>query len=272
MLNLAMMSFIFLLFLCFFDQVLSTTTLSPTSLKNNKPNFWKDFKRLISRSPFSKFNRVVRILSSELKENDELSLLYHPESGNIITLIGTIHIAEESANLVRDVIQKVRPSVVMIELDIRRFAGMIASQGKWQDSLGVIVPKSIFLQSSQETERTNNFWSYCRKAFHPLINFFSEISSELKKVEEAMLKIRNEFDYGGEFRVAYEEGRKVGAKILLGDKGLSASSVKGLASAFKSKRGEDAWTTVTSDLQGLEESTFSLMKKVENFNRELKED
>lgn len=45
-----------------------------------------------------------------------------------------------------------------------------------------------------------------------------------------------------------------------------------MASAFKSKRGDNTWTTITSDLQGLEESTFSLMKKAENFNRELKED
>lgn len=187
------MVLLFLLFLCFLDQVLSTTTstkaISKPCLNNNKPSFWKDFKRFITRSPFSKFNRVARTLSSELKENDELSLLHHPDSGNVIALIGTIHIYEESANLVRDVIQKVRPSVVMIELDIRRFAGMIVTQGKWQDSLGVIVPKSNFLQFSQEPERTNKFWSYCRKAFHPLINFFSEISSELKKVEEMMLKI-----------------------------------------------------------------------------------
>ncbi len=181
-------------------------------------------KTLITRSPFPRINWIARTLKSELKEKDELSLLCHPESGNVIALIGTAHIAEESANLVREVIQKVRPSVVMIELDIQRFLQVLVDEVKWRDTVGIKLPKSLTLQPSvkevkEKKEKGNSLWSYCWKKLQSWIEYFSsEASKELKRRVELILKIQDSFDYGGEFRAAYDEGRKVGAKILLGDK------------------------------------------------------
>eukprot|EP01040_Poterioochromonas_malhamensis_P017491 gene17491-20125_t len=226
---------------------------------------------LMIRLPFSNFSRVVRTLKSELKEKDELSLLYHPDSGNVIALIGTIHIYEESINLVRKVIRKVRPSVVMIELDIQRFAGMIASRGKWQETLGVMVPKPLTLWPVQELPKANSLFSYYWKSLQPLINYFSEISKEVHKAEELIRKVRNEFDYGGEFRVAYEEGRKVGAQILLGDKVLTSSFVRRFMSAFNSKRAIDNFNTIISDPQTLDEASSAIMKNAKIYVRDLKE-
>lgn len=175
-------------------------------------------KTFITRSPFPRINRVARNLKRELKEKDELSLLYHPESGNVIALIGTAHIAEESANLVREVIQKVRPSIVMIELDIKQFLQVLVDEVKWRDTVGIKLPKS---QPSvkEKKERGNPLWSYCWKKMQSWIEYFSsEASKELKRRMELILKIHDIFDYGGKFRAAYDEGRKVGAKILLGDR------------------------------------------------------
>lgn len=43
-------------------------------------------------------------------------------------MIGTAHISEESANLVRRTIKKVQPDVVMIELDPKRIGRVAGNQ------------------------------------------------------------------------------------------------------------------------------------------------
>ena len=48
-----------------------------------------------------------------------------------IVLVGTIHISQESADLVRDVIEEEQPDGVCVELDTRRFEAL-SQQHKWE--------------------------------------------------------------------------------------------------------------------------------------------
>ncbi len=48
-----------------------------------------------------------------------------------IVLIGTIHVSQESADLVREVIEEEQPDGVCVELDTRRFEAL-SQQHKWE--------------------------------------------------------------------------------------------------------------------------------------------
>ena len=52
-------------------------------------------------------------------------------SGKTIVLIGTVHVSQESADLVRAVIEEERPDGVCVELDSRRFEAL-SQQHKWE--------------------------------------------------------------------------------------------------------------------------------------------
>lgn len=52
-------------------------------------------------------------------------------SGKTIVLIGTVHVSQESADLVRAVIEEERPNGVCVELDTRRFEAL-SQQHKWE--------------------------------------------------------------------------------------------------------------------------------------------
>lgn len=66
-------------------------------------------------------------------------------------MIGTAHISEESANLVRRTIKKVQPDVVMIELDPKRIGRVAGNQtleeaGESSIKLNYILKKSVIGQ------------------------------------------------------------------------------------------------------------------------------
>ena len=49
----------------------------------------------------------------------------------VIVLVGTIHVSQESADLVRNVIEEEKPDGVCVELDARRFEAL-SQQNKWE--------------------------------------------------------------------------------------------------------------------------------------------
>ena len=51
--------------------------------------------------------------------------------GREITLVGTAHISRESADLVREVIERERPDTVCIELDTQRYEALSQKQ-RWE--------------------------------------------------------------------------------------------------------------------------------------------
>ena len=51
--------------------------------------------------------------------------------GKVIVLVGTVHVSQESADLVRNVIEEEKPNGVCVELDQRRFEAL-SQQKKWE--------------------------------------------------------------------------------------------------------------------------------------------
>ena len=51
--------------------------------------------------------------------------------GKVIVLVGTVHVSQESADLVRNVIEEEKPDGVCVELDARRFEAL-SQRRKWE--------------------------------------------------------------------------------------------------------------------------------------------
>lgn len=61
-------------------------------------------------------------------------------------MIGTAHISEESANLVRRTIKTVKPDVVMIELDPKRI-GRVSGSNQTLEQAGTVGGSSVELRA-----------------------------------------------------------------------------------------------------------------------------
>lgn len=129
-----------------------------------------------------------------------------------ITLIGTAHISEESAELVRRVIREVRPDTVMLELDSERAARMPAltrGDGSLAAAAEAAPPAS---------DRTNNLRRIASRLLRGEIDDVSAdaVGLGLSRLYKSLDSLG--FQSGNEFVVATEEARALGATILLGDR------------------------------------------------------
>ena len=189
------------------------------------------------------------------KCSDSITILRSAITGKEIFLIGTAHISEESAELVRNVIKKVKPDVVMIELDPKRLGKL--PQGQTLSQLGFDVPASAAISTStasQELPEKSSALGYLVKQFGVLvqgigaiknmlylywirngtyINFFfhlficygytagAAVGQALKAFYKNVEKLG--FTAGGEFRAAIDEGLSAGSRILLGDRDIDVT-------------------------------------------------
>lgn len=147
-------------------------------------------------------------------------------------MIGTAHISERSAELVRDTIKKVKPNVVMVELDVKRVDSKGVVRGTegtlGYEAAGFVLPsesrRAIELQIKMQAEAAS------RRGIFSLGNIVQGwaagiggqiVGSALKSFYKSIENMG--FTPGGEFKAAVEEGRKVGAKILLGDRDVDVT-------------------------------------------------
>lgn len=153
------------------------------------------------------------------------SLTVFQGKGRQIVMIGTAHISEESANLVRRTIQKLRPDIVMIELDSKRIGRI--EPGKTLSDFGFIVPRDGTIVELT-TEVANPNAAYLKRPPSTVSGFSGMVNGWIQNVTGAVLgKALQQFYQsieklgfvaGGEFKAAVQEGRAVGASILLGDR------------------------------------------------------
>lgn len=123
----------------------------------------------------------------------------HCLNGSTVYLVGTAHFSKESVRDVRETIRKVRPNVVVLELCGER-------------QLMLQYSEEDILREAAEINFTK-VRHYIRRdglVAGVMQSLFLKLSAELtKKLGVAP---------GGEFRAAYEEGVKQGARIVLGDR------------------------------------------------------
>ena len=134
--------------------------------------------------------------------------LVRSAAGQEMTLIGTAHISAESAVLVRNVIQTLKPDTVMIELDpsragklMQRSKGVVASDtsgGSGNPTYGVGQLAGRLLRGDLAGATENGIGV--------------GLSSLYKQMDSMG------FQSGGEFLAAVEEADAIGATLLLGDR------------------------------------------------------
>ncbi|KAM3573575.1 hypothetical protein VYU27_004485 [Nannochloropsis oceanica] len=195
--------------------------------------------------------------------NDAISHLRNPKTGQDIYMIGTAHISNESAILVRSTIRALRPQTVMLELDASRIGRLasadnstsvppsspsasttITASSATQDPslppikfiippppLGSILPptnapsllpkqgegKKGFLKAALG-ELTRAGSNFREKLIGVGAVVVGQVISGLYRGLDKM-----GFVSGQEFIVAMEEGRKVGADLLLGDQNVQVT-------------------------------------------------
>eukprot|EP01041_Mallomonas_annulata_P007761 gene7761-15878_t len=152
--------------------------------------------------------------------SDSVSFLEGPK-GRLVLIIGTAHISEDSALLVRKAILKTKPDTVMIELDPKR-VGKI-NGGKTLNDFGfdvredAVLPPAITPNIDTQPKLGVAFQSlllvargWAQAAAGAALG--KALSSFYKSIEKLG------FTPGGEFAAAVETGRASGSRILLGDR------------------------------------------------------
>ena len=156
--------------------------------------------------------------------DDSISILKSKEKE--IVIIGTAHISEESALLVQRTINELKPEIVMIELDSKRI-GKATKESL--DTAGFLLP-SVYQNSNLLSSDLSDAPSPTIKNKNILSGFSASIAAAAQTAAAAAiggalksLYKRLEdlgFSSGAEFKMAVTEGRKIGAKILLGDRNV----------------------------------------------------
>lgn len=133
------------------------------------------------------------------------------QNGSVVYLVGTAHFSKESVRDVRETIRKVRPNVVVVELCGER---QLMLQYSEEDILREAA--EINFAKVRHYIRRDGLVAGIMQSL------FLKLSAELtKKLGVAP---------GGEFRAAYEEGVKQGARIVLGDRLINVTFKRVLSS------------------------------------------
>lgn len=170
--------------------------------------------------------------------SDSITVLKNAEGSTEIVIIGTAHISEESANLVRSTIKKVKPDIVMIELDVNRIGSLRNSNSSFLAKSGFIIPS---LDDSSSLNSQNYIQNHIQDSTietsnakpqkKELNNFASSLKqfvtdsagkllgNTLKQFYKSVEKLG--FKAGGEFEAAIEEAKLINAKVLLGDRDVN---------------------------------------------------
>ncbi|KAG5186790.1 hypothetical protein JKP88DRAFT_179324 [Tribonema minus] len=159
-------------------------------------------------------------------------------NGRNVYIVGTAHISEKSASLVKGVIRYVRPEVVMIELDRSRLP-MLTKEGPPGPAGS---PTSTSMASPPEPQQQqqppqkqdapgilnrimskilpNGFGSQGGPSFVTALT-----AAGAGRVISGLYKYLNGigFESGGEFVAAVETAREVGARVLLGDRPVNVT-------------------------------------------------
>lgn len=150
----------------------------------------------------------------EEKKTDGESSKHAPSDGTVVYLkneangaelylVGTSHISQQSADEVRDVIRKVNPDYVMVELDRKRYNSMMQPQSARDNPFA-------FVQQMVKTLANGNINAVGKLMGMGLSGFYRLLATQ-------------GLQPGQEMKVAIAEGKKAGAKIVLGDQDIDVT-------------------------------------------------
>jgi hypothetical protein len=239
------------------SAVMMNTDQRPCSTTNNKNKIVKNSIIGISSAFGFAFLNRQKAIAIDLPEcSDSVTIFKRQKDNKEIIMIGTAHISEESAKLVRRTIKTVKPDVVMIELDPKR-VGKIAGENRTLEEAGFDIPAGSAPLRVLADEKPKAKPGFVRKALESLSatvgvwiqdaggKLIGRVLSEFYKSVEKL-----GFVAGGEFKAAVEEGRDIGARILLGDRDVDIT-LNRLATAVTNSKQEN-FDRVVSKITALE--------------------
>ena len=231
-------------------------------IKNQKKNIDSNYslhinnsRRIANAAELEKIDKSKSISTCAVgwEQDTAVSHLLDKSSGKDIYLIGTAHISNASALLVKDVISAVKPTQVMIELDESRIQRMgpskkstsntnlqndnnnmndqqiqnqkIDTEGSSSSSDG-----SYRVPTSEEKKQAKSeFYKDSVKEMTKMPTFRDRLvgvgAAVLGSAIRALYSTldKSGFSSGQEFVVAVEEARKLNADILLGDRNVKVT-------------------------------------------------
>ena len=134
----------------------------------------------------------------------------HCPNGSTVYVIGTAHFSKESVEDVRKTISETRPNVVVLEL---------------------CKDRQVMLRYSEEAiiSEAKNMTFAKMKSFIRRDGFIAGITQSIFLRLSAQLTEQLGVAPGGEFRAGYEEARKVGSQVALGDRLIGITFKRALA-------------------------------------------
>ena len=139
-----------------------------------------------------------------------------PGTSKQVTLVGTAHISDKSAKLVRDVVRRVRPDSVMVELDPLRAA-------KLRPGTAGIDAQVVAAATSSPSPAQYSLGGMGKQLLRGRTDDAgtSAVGYALSSLYGSLNKMG--FDSGAEFRAALDEAEVVGATVVYGDRDAQAT-------------------------------------------------
>ncbi|PRP88990.1 traB domain-containing protein isoform 1 [Planoprotostelium fungivorum] len=128
-------------------------------------------------------------------------VLVAPQTKATVYIVGTAHVSARSAEDVAKVIRIVRPDTIVLELCNNRAGLLLSNQNTAPQS-----DKEEPMTMTQVTDAIRQKGGLSGILFLLLSNMYKKIATKIK------------ISPGIEFQRAYEEGRKIGSRIILGDR------------------------------------------------------
>ncbi|CAM6089020.1 unnamed protein product [Calypogeia fissa] len=141
------------------------------------------------------------------QSNGTVVYLKNEANGAEIYLVGTSHISQKSVDEVRDVIERVKPDFVMVEMCRKRYENMerlsVMDKGQ-RDSPVAFMEQMVRMLTIRNVGVVGKIIGVGLSSFYKLLSYRG-------------------FHPGKEFQVAIEVGKRVGARIVLGDQDIDTT-------------------------------------------------
>eukprot|EP00548_Thalassiothrix_antarctica_P004580 CAMPEP_0194139306 /NCGR_PEP_ID=MMETSP0152-20130528/8973_1 /TAXON_ID=1049557 /ORGANISM="Thalassiothrix antarctica, Strain L6-D1" /LENGTH=375 /DNA_ID=CAMNT_0038837089 /DNA_START=61 /DNA_END=1188 /DNA_ORIENTATION=- len=222
-----------LCFLFFFVGSFGFTTQNVISLsciqkqQKNIGGVNKLFSQQESQSTATTTITDTKGVEDDDEEGNTVVRLTNPSNGMMCTLVGTAHLSKASNDQVREIITTVRPSAVLVELDITRLERIGFKESGEDLGLPFVTCEGILppLEDDDKVALENQSWWW-----QPIENFVLDSGSNIARqfLTQMYNTLANEMsndddDYlipGGEFKVAIETARDITEcqRVILGDR------------------------------------------------------
>ncbi|KAK9709396.1 TraB/PrgY/gumN family [Popillia japonica] len=141
---------------------------------------------------------------------ETVTLLKHPVTGAKVYLVGTAHFSQESKDEVVQIMNFVRPHIVVLELCDARISILQLDEATVLEEA-----KNVNMENIMSTIRRNGV--YYGITYLLLLNMNAHLTKQFGMAP------------GGEFRVAYKEAQNLGCAVKLGDRPIRITLLRALA-------------------------------------------